>query len=167
MRLVDFVVRQGHLSEQALAEAIVTGDRPAHIEGCDICAARAVDLGRWLDQVRDAAVMSADRAFPNERLTAQHAQILRRLEQLDEPARVIAFPNQYRLASAPAGARRVASAWVGVAAAAGLFVGAIGGHFSTKAVPPPVSAASAPVNIPRPAPATAPPPTWRVLNSPP
>jgi hypothetical protein len=159
VRLVDFVVRQGHLSEQALAEAIVTGDRPEHLDRCDICATRALDLGRWLDQVREAAVMSADRAFPAERLAAQQAQILRRLEQLDEPARVIAFPKQYRLATAPAGAHRVASAWVGVAAAAGLFIGAIGGHFSattSKTGQQPVTAAQHAAQIAAPAAPVAP-----------
>ena len=45
MRLIDMVLRQGHLSEQALMEALTGGDRPAHLDRCDLCAERAVDLG--------------------------------------------------------------------------------------------------------------------------
>ena len=35
----------------------------------------------------------ADEGFPAERLAAQHAQIFRRLEAAERPARVIAFPG--------------------------------------------------------------------------
>ena len=147
MRLVDAVLRQGHLSEQALAEALMTGERPAHLDKCDVCAERAVELGRWLDDVRAAGIEAADRAFPPERLAAQQAQIMRKLEQLDEPARVIAFPSATRLQGREAGGRRVAPAWVGIAAAAGLIIGVIGGQWSarfSRVVPPeatPVAAA--------------------------
>ena len=88
MRLVDVLFRQGHLSERALVDAVMTSDRPFHLDRCDICATRAVELNRWLDTVRTAATEAADEAFPQERLAAQQAQILRKLEQLDEPARV-------------------------------------------------------------------------------
>lgn len=135
MRLVDAVLRQGHLSEQALAEALMTGERPAHLDRCDVCAQRAVELGRWLDDVRAAGIEAADRAFPPERLAAQQAQILRKLEQLDEPARVIAFPSATRLQGREASGRRVAPAWVGIAAAAGLVIGVIGGQWSARVAP--------------------------------
>jgi hypothetical protein len=124
VRLADVIFRGGHLSERALVEAVMTGDRPVHLERCDICAERAVDLGRWLDQVRATAIEAADVAFPPERLAAQQQQILRRLEQLDQPARVIAFPNQYRL-SREMGGRRVAAGWLAVAAAAGVLLGVV------------------------------------------
>ena len=42
---------------------------------------------------RDDALAEADDVFPAERLAAQQAQILRRLEALERPARVIAFPK--------------------------------------------------------------------------
>jgi len=132
MRLADALLRQGHLSEQAIVDAVMTGDRPLHLERCDICADRAVEINRWLDAVRTAAVEAADEAFPAERLTAQQAQIQRRLEQLDEPARVIAFPGQARLEPRETGRRRVAPAWVGVAAAAGLVVGVVSGQLSAR-----------------------------------
>lgn len=132
MRFADAILRQGHLSEQALIEVCMTGDRPAHLDRCDICAARAVELGRWLDDVRVTATEDADAAFPAERLAAQQAQILRRLEQMDRPARVLTFPapSRYdRLDMAPQGIR---PAWVGVAAAAGLVLGLLGGQISAR-----------------------------------
>ena len=134
MRLVDAILRQGHLSEGAIAEAILTGERPAHLDRCDICAERALTLSRSLDVVRNVANDAADAAFPAERLAAQHAQILRRLEQVDEPTRVIAFPSQARpLADGRVSTRRrVAPAWVGVGVAAGLVIGAIGGQLSAR-----------------------------------
>ena len=160
MRLVDVLFRQGHLSERAIVEVIMTGDRPAHLDRCDICAERAVELNRWLDTVRTVAVEAADQAFTAERLAAQQAQIQRRLEQLDEPARVIAFPRQSRLDSRENGRRRVAPAWVGVAAAAGLVIGVIGGQASARlntapAVVIQAPTVAAPIEAPDPAPSNA------------
>ena len=85
-----------------------------------------------LDEVHAAGVEAADRVFTPEKLAAQQSQIMRKLEQLDEPARVIAFPRQYRMNTREGGARRVAPAWVGVAAAAGLAVGVVGGQLSAR-----------------------------------
>src|SRR5690606_1556546 len=109
----------------------LTGDRPSHLERCDLCAERALLLNRSLTALRQAAVQTAEDAFPAERLAAQQAQILRRLEQLDEPSRVIAFPHA-RPVPREAVRRRVAPVWVGVAAAAGLVLGAIGGQMSAR-----------------------------------
>jgi hypothetical protein len=153
MRLVDVLVRQGHLSERALVEAVMSGDRPFHLDRCDVCAARAVELNRWLDAVRITAIDAADEAFPQERLAAQQAQILRKLEQLDEPARVIAFPRQIRPDGREAGTRRVAPGWLGVAAAVGLVVGVIGGQITAR-----VGEAPAPVAVAPPTPVTSPEP---------
>ena len=132
MRLIDGLFRRGHLSERALVDALLTGDRPVHLDRCDICADRAVDLGRWLDDVKTAGVEAADAAFSPERLAMQQTQILRRLEQLDQPARVIAFPTQARLGQRDPNDRRVAPAWVGIAAAAGLVLGLVGGQVSAR-----------------------------------
>src|SRR5262245_3315040 len=132
VRLVDAVFRQGHLSEQALAEALMTGERPAHLDRCALCAERAVEMGRWLDDVRTLGQEAADEVFTPERLAVQQAQILRKLEQLDEPSRVITFPSQSRLEAREPGSRRVAPAWVGVAAAAGLALGVVGGQVSAR-----------------------------------
>ena len=151
MRLVDAVLRQGHLSERALVDAIMTGDRPLHLDRCDICAERAVDLGRWLDEARAIGTEAADAAFPAERLSAQHVQIMRKLEQLDQPSRVINFPSLSRREIRSSSDRRVAPAWVGVAAAAGLAIGLVGGQLTARlgerTVQAPMVAAT-PVNDP-------------------
>jgi hypothetical protein len=131
VRLIDVVFRQGHLSEQALIEAIAGGERPLHLDRCDLCAERAVAIGRWMDEVQVDATEAADAVFTTERLDAQQSQILRRLEQLDNPARVIAFPAAGRTGR-EVGGRRVSASWVGVAAAAGLVIGIVGGQVSAR-----------------------------------
>lgn len=132
MRLVDWALRQGHLDETALTEAVVSGERPRHVDQCDRCADRMLTISRWLDDVRDVAVGEADAAFPVERLAAQQSQIMRRLEQADEPARVIEFPLAPTRTTREPGGRRVAAAWVGVAAAAGLVVGVLSGQLAAR-----------------------------------
>jgi hypothetical protein len=132
VRLADALFRGGHLSEQALVEVCMTGERPAHVDRCELCADRAVELGRWLDDVRLTGIAAADAAFPPERLAAQQSQILRRLEQLDQPSRIIAFPRHYRLDERQQTGRRIAPVWVGVGVAAGLVVGVIGGQMSAR-----------------------------------
>lgn len=169
MRLSDRIFRGGHLSERALVEALATGDRPVHLDRCDICAERAVALSRWLDDVRATGVEAADAAFPAERLALQQAQILRRLEQLDQPARVIAFPSQARLNHREAGGRRVAPGWLGVAAAAGVVLGVAGGQLIPRQGPQ--STATIPAAEVTPPPAVAAPvamtdtPSMRSLSS--
>jgi len=153
MRLADAVFRQGHLSDRALTDAIMTGDRPVHLDRCDLCAERAVDMNRWLDSVRTTAVEAADAMFPPERLAAQLSQIGRRLEQVDEPTRVIAFPGQARQPQPEMSRRRIAPAWLGVAAAAGLVIGAIGGQAAARFDHVPSAKIEAPVATPASAPA--------------
>lgn len=135
MRLADLVLRRGHLSDEALAEVWMTGARPAHLDRCDICADRAVEWSRWLEDVRATGIDAADAAFPPDRLAVQQAQILRKLEQLDQPSRVIAFPGPPRPAPWESVARGVAPAWVGIAAAAGLVLGVVGGQISARIGP--------------------------------
>jgi hypothetical protein len=146
VRLVDIIIRGGHLSEQTLIEAVMTGERPAHLDRCDICAERAVELGRWLDEVRATGTEAADAAFPPERLLAQQQQIMRRLEQLDQPKRVIAFPSQSKLAR-DMGGRRVAAGWVAVAAAAGIVLGVVSSQaterLASRGKPPAAAPAAA------------------------
>lgn len=132
MRFSDFVFRQGHLSERALIDALLGGERPAHLDRCDLCAERAVELSRWMDGVQVYATDVADAVFTPDRLAAQQAQIQRRLEQMDNPARVIAFPAAPRAERSEPGGRRVAVSWVGVAAAAGLIIGVAGGQMSAR-----------------------------------
>jgi anti-sigma factor RsiW len=148
VRLIDNVFRQGHLSERALIDAVVAGERPRHLDQCDLCAERAVALARWMDEVQSDATDLADDLFTPERLQAQQQQVMRRLEQLDQPARVIAFPAASRADANGSAGRRVAVSWVGLAAAAGLVIGVIGGQVSARlthqAVTAPVSAAVTP-----------------------
>jgi len=148
VRLIDTVFRQGHLSERALVDAIVAGERPQHLDRCDICAERAVALARWMDELQADAADTADDIFTPERLQAQQQQVMRRLEQLDQPARVIAFPAASRADLNGSSGRRVAASWVAVAAAAGLVIGVIGGQVSARLsrpiAPVPVAAAVTP-----------------------
>jgi hypothetical protein len=132
VRFADLVLRQGHLAESALVEALTTGTQPRHLDRCDLCAERAAGIGRWLDSVKAMGLDMADEHFAPEQLLVQKDQILRRLEQLDQPSRVIAFPGLSRFEVRPSGGRRVAPAWLGVAAAAGLILGLIGGQLMAR-----------------------------------
>ena len=64
-----------------------------HVRECAACRTRLASLSSWLDGLRNDARQEADDAFPRERLAAQQAQILRRLEAMDRPARVLVFPR--------------------------------------------------------------------------
>jgi hypothetical protein len=118
-----------HLDDAAFAEVWSerkTGDAgppthaETHLRDCADCRARYSTFCGWLDAVRIDAVAEADEALGAERLAAQQAQILRRLEALEHPARVIAFPRFTRpISTQPHGRQR----WIAGAAAAGLVVG--------------------------------------------
>jgi hypothetical protein len=85
-----------------------------------VCRARFEEFERWIAGVGDDLRLEADAAFPVERLAFQQAQIARRIESLERPARVIAFPKAARaVISGNSHVRR----WVTVAAAAGLIAG--------------------------------------------
>ena len=114
-----------HLDDAALAEvwtnAVADGNPPSHphLVTCPECRLRFTSFTAWLDGVRDDATADADLAFSSERLSAQHAQILRRLQAADQPTRVIAFPKATGVTVRPLPVRR----WVAAAAAAGLVAG--------------------------------------------
>jgi len=92
----------------------------AHVRDCAACRARLASLSSWLESVRTEARQEADEAFPRERLVAQQAQILRRLEGMERPARVLAFPRFPKgISVRQVGRQR----WITAAAAAGLVVG--------------------------------------------
>jgi hypothetical protein len=122
----------GHLDDEAFAEiwsASVAGGQPAadpHLAACQPCRTRYAAFTSWLDRLRDDAYAEADEAFPAERLAAQQAQVLRRLEALERPARVIAFPRFSRPVTSTQGH---AQRWVAAAAAAGLVIGLAAGQF--------------------------------------
>jgi hypothetical protein len=126
--------RRRHLDDNAIAElwcarvAASESDPPtdaseadaAHVASCAQCRARYESLGEWLADTRADAIGEADELFPPERLGNQQAQILRRLEALERPARVIAFP---RVSQPTAVSRRGPQRWIAAGAAAGLIVG--------------------------------------------
>jgi hypothetical protein len=133
VRIADTLFRGGHLSEERLTEAWYTGARPAHLDQCDACAERALDLARWLDDTKQLAVESADAVFTPERLAAQQSQILRKLELIERPSKLLSFPGKPVTATAsdfqvPAPQQHI-GAWISVAAAC-LVLGVIGGRLS-------------------------------------
>jgi hypothetical protein len=115
--------RPGHLRDRQFARIWTAGGADPHLESCAVCRARYEEFDRWVMDLGDTLRMEADAAFPAERLAVQQAQIARRLEALERPARVIAFPKAARaVISGHSHVRR----WVTVAAAAGLFFAGIG-----------------------------------------
>jgi hypothetical protein len=111
---------RGHLKDEQFAHMWTTGGGHPHLEGCATCRARYAEFDTWVLGLGDALRAEADEAFPAERLAVQQAQIARRLETLERPARVIAFPKAARaVISGHSHVRR----WVTVAAAAGLIAG--------------------------------------------
>ena len=111
---------RGHLDDRQFARIWTTGGGHPHLEVCDDCRARFDAFDRWVLGVGEELRAEADHAMSADRLAAQQAHIARRLEGLERPARVIAFPKAARaVISGNSHVRR----WVTVAAAAGLFVG--------------------------------------------
>ena len=117
-----------HLDDATLAElwtASAGGSRDvitdSHLQQCAECRVRFSAFASWMDGIRDDAVSEADAAFTSERLAAQQAQIFKRLEAAERPARVIAFP---RFSGAQMMTRQsTVHRWILASAAAGLMVG--------------------------------------------
>ena len=111
---------RGHLDDRQFARLWTAGGGHPHFERCASCRARFEAFDEWLTGVGDELRDEADAAFSSEQLAAQQAHVLRRLEAMDRPARVIAFPKAARaVMSGSSHVRR----WVTVAAAAGLIAG--------------------------------------------
>ena len=118
---------QGHLSDATFAR--LWADESAGAEGwpahphfatCAACRDRYLAFGAWMAEVADELRDEADELLTPERMAAQQAQIARRLEAVDRPARVIAFPKAARaVISGHSHVRR----WVTVAAAASRIAG--------------------------------------------
>jgi hypothetical protein len=125
-------VTGGHLDDDAFAEiwsATIDTGQPgahAHFADCQQCRNRYTAFVGWLDRIHDDARAEADEVFPVERLAVQQAQVMRRLEALERPARVIAFPRFSRPAAV---VQSHAQRWIAAAAAAGLFIGLAAGQF--------------------------------------
>lgn len=111
---------RGHLGDHDFARLWTSGATHPHLDRCDGCRARYDAFDAWLLGVGVDLRAAADEAFPADRLAVQHAQIARRLETLERPARVILFPKAARaVISGHSHVRR----WVTVAAAASLIAG--------------------------------------------
>jgi len=109
-----------HLDDRQFARLWTDGDSHPHLDACVECRARFAAFDTWLVGVGETLRVEADEAFPADRLTVQQAQIARRLDTLERPARVIAFPKAARaVISGNSHVRR----WVTVAAAASLIAG--------------------------------------------
>ena len=109
-----------HLDDAAFAELWTADIKDAHLDRCAECRVRFSAFASWMEEVRDGAIADADEAFPAERLAAQQAQIVKRIEAAEQPARVIVFPKFPAAAiGRPSSVRR----WVTFAAAAGLIIG--------------------------------------------
>lgn len=123
---VSILRRTSHLDDAAFAEmwtnALADGQTPAdqpHLRECAECRLRFTSFSNWMEELRTEALTEADEVLSPERLAAQQAQIFRRLEAAERPARVIAFPTH-----SPASVRRFpVRRWIATAAAAGLITG--------------------------------------------
>jgi hypothetical protein len=151
-----------HLDDEALMEvwASAASANEPHLTACAHCRARFAAIDTWLDEVRTEARAEAEEAMSPERLAAQQAQIFRRLEALERPARIITFP---RFTRARGEQRRMVPRWVPTAAAAGLIIGLAAGQLFNltsilNAPRPGSNSASVPETVSRPAgaPSTAP-----------
>jgi hypothetical protein len=128
--LLSALGRRRHLDDTAFSElwsatavggvATAAATDAEHLENCAACRARYDAFTDWLADARGDAIAAADEVFPAERLAAQQSQIMRRLEALERPARVIAFP---KFAQPVATTRSGPQRWIAAAAAAGLIVG--------------------------------------------
>ena len=110
----------GHLDDRALAaiwtDASIDRAQPVHphLDSCAHCRTRLAAFASWLDDLRTDANAEADEAFPPERLAAQKAQIMRRIEAAGRSARVIKFPRFAQPISSSTSQRK---RWVAAAAA--------------------------------------------------
>ncbi len=119
MSLLDRLGR-GHLDDSEFARLWTSGAAHPHLQTCGQCRERFENFEAWLAGLGEELRAEADEAFPAERLAVQQAQIARRLETLERPARVIAFPKAARaVISGHSHVRR----WVTVASAASLIAG--------------------------------------------
>ena len=125
MGLADAVLRRGHLSERSLIDVWTTGMRPAHLDRCDQCADRALEMSRWLEGIQVAGREDADAVCTHDALALQRSQIMSRLAQLDRPSKVISFPAAPPATRQPYAERRVSTGWLAAAAAAGLMIGVV------------------------------------------
>ena len=123
--------RAHHLDDQQLFESYLSErggepiDPPAaeHLSDCRECDARYGELVRLMDALRREADAETSEVFTAERLSAQKQQIIRRVEHVGRPARVIDFPGPAAVRHMTRAAAHGVTRWVYAAAAAGLVIG--------------------------------------------
>jgi predicted anti-sigma-YlaC factor YlaD len=123
--------RVRHLHEERLFECYVAErsgeavDPPSasHLSSCGECRARYTELSRFMEGLREEAEAETDALFTPQQLRVQQQQIVRRLEHLGQPARVLSFPARLIHRHLAGHAQRIAPRWAAAAAVAGLFVG--------------------------------------------
>ncbi|HEX5475982.1 MAG TPA: hypothetical protein VFX12_15085 [Vicinamibacterales bacterium] len=120
MSLLEHLGRRGHLSDRQFARVWTEDGRDPHLQACPDCQSRYQQFTAWLDGVGDDLHADADAAFPAERLAAQQIQIARRIDALEHPVRILAFP---RAARAVIAGQSHARRWVAAAAAASFIAG--------------------------------------------
>lgn len=109
----------GHLDDRTFAQLWVDGSEHPHLTACAACRERFEAYTDWISEIGADVRSQTDRVFTTERLASQQAQILRRLEALERPTRVIPFPRAPRVVI---GHQSPMRRWM-VAAAAGLIAG--------------------------------------------
>ena len=108
------------MSERRLAHLWTSGQGDPHLDACPACRGRYDAFERWVDGLAEDVRAEAESAVPADRYALQQAQIARRLEMLDRPGRVIAFPKAARTVI---GGHTHVGRWAAAAAAAGLLAG--------------------------------------------
>jgi hypothetical protein len=122
-RLIDtYFARVGDGSQLDAVQA-----EREHVRACETCARRYENLTASLERLRETAFAEADAYFTADRLAAQRSHVMRHLEGVEHPARVIPFP---RTAAKPhvTHVHTPLFRWVAAAAAAGLMIGVSAGR---------------------------------------
>lgn len=127
------MTRHTHLSDDRLIEVALERSPSAsdreHLESCPTCDARLDDLTGLLAVTTSAAVAEADEVFTPERLQRQRNRILQRIEQEGRPGKIVNFPAGQVHHPRPA-RTRPGMRWVAGAAAAGIVIGMLAGHYA-------------------------------------
>lgn len=125
-------MRASHLSDDRLIDLCLDrgplGTELQHLTDCPACEERRARLARLLTDVSGVIAAQGDAVFSAERLAGQRARILQRIEHEARHARVISFPTAHP--ASPSLRGRPGMRWIAGAAAAGLLIGIMAGHFA-------------------------------------
>jgi hypothetical protein len=113
-------IGRGHLSDRRIADLWTSEASDPHLAACGPCRERYAAFEHWADDIAQELRADADNTMSAERYALQQAQIARRLETLDRPPRVIAFPKAARTVM---GGHTHVGRWLAAGVAAGLLAG--------------------------------------------